>query len=385
MKAKLDGKVLLAALNLVGAGFTPATLSRVQVNTGDDGLGSWRIDMWDTEATASILVLYGGEKNTDLSVIMPSVQLETLLSKTRATDFDIQTKENAFVLKANSSRLSVPKMDESIISQWNVDENYPIQIEIAKGGLLASLAGPIEDILGTYANVRGFQISADANGVTILATDGFRIYKALIKDAGLVKTGTITGILPVKVLKFFKDLDGSELPVGIGIKDSSYLVRAGVKDLTLEVNGSSIVGKYPDVASRFGAKPDHRFLISASKLKKEVDLHQALSSDKVPTGVFDITETGISIETKSIKQASNSQIELGEDYTILERTDNVKVAIRLKYLLDAIKFVSALDCDKIELGIAVNSTGLIWIQPAEETRLLHPEMEVACVIAPVNV
>lgn len=385
MKAKLDGKVLLAALNLVGAGFTPATLTRVDVKTGDDGLGHWRIDMWDTEATASILVPYGGEKNTDLSIIMPSIQLGMLLTKTRAIDFEIQSKENVFVLKANSSRLSVPKIDESIFSQWDVDENYPIQIEIAKGGLLGSLAGPIEDILGPYANVRGMQISANNNEVVILASDGFRIYRAIIKDSGLIKADNIVGILPTKVLKFFKDLDGSELPLGIGMKDNSYLIKAGVKDLTLEVNGSSIPSKYPDVVSRFASKPDHRFLILASRLKKEVDLHQALSQDKVPTGIFQFTETGISIETKGNKQVSNSHIDLGEEYEILERTEDIKIAIRLRYLLDALKFISALNSDKIEIGIATKTTGLIWIQPAKETQLLHPEMEVIGVIAPVNV
>jgi DNA polymerase III sliding clamp (beta) subunit (PCNA family) len=385
MKAKLDGKVLLDALDLVGAGFSPTTLTRVMVNTGDDGLGHWRIDMWDTEATASILVPYGGEKNTDLSVIMPSVQLETLLSKTRTKEFEIQGKENSFVLKANNSRLSIPKVDESVTSNWNVDDNYPIQIEIAKGGLLGSIAGPIEDILGTYANIRGIQVSASNGEVTILATDGFRIYRSVIKDAGLIKANNITGILSLKILKFFKDLDGSELPVGIGLKDTSYLIRAGVGDLTLAVNGCSIIGKFPDVSSRFASKPDNRFIISASKLKKEVDLHQSLSQDKVPAGIFEFTETGISIETKGNKQVSNSHIDLGEEYEILERTGDIKIAIRLKYLLDAIKFISALDCEKIEIGIATKTTGLIWIQPAEETRLLHPEMDVISLVAPVNV
>jgi len=385
MKAKLDGKVLLAALDLVGAGFTPTTLTRVMVNTGDDGLGSWRIDMWDTEATASILVPYGGEKDTDLSIIMPSVQLETLLSKTRAKEFEIRSKENIFVLKANNSRLSIPKVDELTASNWDVDEKYPIQIEIAKGGLLASLAGPIEDILGTYANVRGFQISASNGEVTIIATDSFRIYRAIIKDTGLIKANDISGVLPVKVLKFFKDLNGSELPVGIGLKDTSYLIRAGVGDLTLEVNGAGIITKYPGVALRFASKPDHRFVFSASRLKKEVELHQSLSQDKVPTGIFEFTETGVSIETKGNKQVSNSHVDLGEDYKVQERTEDIKIAIRLKYLLDAIRFISALDGDSIEVGIATKTTGLIWVQPAEETRLLHPEMEVACVIAPVNV
>ena len=386
---KIDGKLLLAALDLVGAGFSATTLTRVTMSAGDDGVGDCKVEVWDVDAMARASAACNLGTKTDLSILVPSAQLDALLTKTGATELQISDREKQFSLKAKTTKLMVPKIDETKTSKWTIPDNYETQIELSRGMLLGSLASSIEDILGSYAQIRGFQLSALGGQVCLLATDGFRIYRALIKDTGIIKADDADLILPVKLLKFLKRLDTSDLPLGIGSQESSYLVRAGLGELSLEIFGSSVLTQYPDISGLLSSKPDHRYLIAASKLKAEAELHQTLSTDKVAAGIFEFKESSLEIETKGSLASNqvNSSIELGDDYQILERKKDIKIGLRLKYLSDALKSMEVFAKDrhsKVEIGIADGSTGLVWIQPSQEIRDAHPDIEIFSILAPVR-
>ena len=385
---KIDGKLLLAALDLVGAGFSATTLTRVTMVAGDDGLGDCKVEVWDMEAMARATAACNLGVKTDLSILVPSAQLEALLTKTGAAELQISDKEKQFGLKANTTKLQVPKIDETKTSKWVIPDEYATQIELTRGRLIGSLASSIEEILGTAAQIRGFQITALNGQVCLLATDGYRIYRALIKDEGVVKADNAEAMLPVKLLKFLKVLDTANLPLGIGIKGDSYLLRAGVGELNLEVFGPALLTQYPDTTGLLASKPDHRFAISSSRLRGECELHQTLSTDKAAAGIFEFKETGLLIETKGSLASNqvNSDIELGDDYQILERKNDVKVGIRLKYLSDALKFMEVFGgkTGKVEIGIATGTTGLVWIQPSQDVRDNHKEVEILSILAPVR-
>lgn len=389
MKAiKINGKALLAALDLVGSGFSATTLTRVTLGAGEDGVGDCKIEVWDLEAMARTSMPFSNEGPANLAILVPSAQLETLITKTGAEEISISDSEKKVTLKAKTTKLAVGKIDETTMRTWNVIEPTT-HIEISKASLLGSLAAPIEDILGTGSQIRGFQVSAANGEVCLLATDGFRIYRAVIKDTGIVQAEEGKAVLPVKVLKFLKRLDDSEMPMSLGFEDDSYLLRAGLGELTLELNGSSLKREIPDITQLLNGKPDHRFLVSIPRFKAEVDLHNSLSADKVSAGVFEFKEGSLDMDTRDSKNINQitSKIEVGDEYQVLERTTDIKLALRLKYLSEALKFMEVFEHGKgamVEIGIATGSTGLLWIQPSQSTRDAHGDSEILCVIAPIN-
>ena len=386
---KIDAKLLLAALDLVGSGFSATTLTRVTMLAGDDGLGDFKVEVWDMEAMARATASCNLGTKTDMSLLVPSAQLEAMLRKTGAEELQIKDNERQFNLKAKTTKLTVPKIDETKTSKWTIPEDCSTQIELSRGRLLGSLASSIEELLGTGAAIRGFQLSAQGGKVVLIATDNYRFYRATFKDEGIIKAEDCDTMLPAKVLKFLKALDTSNLPLGIGIKESSYLLKAGEGELSLEIFGPSIQKQYPDTTGLLSSLPDHRYLISMARLKGECELHQTLSTDKAAAGTFEFKETGLEIETKGSLASNqvNSYIEYGDDYQILERTEDIKICVRLKYLSDALKFMEVFDRGKtsrVEIGIAQGTTGLFWIQSSEEVRTRHADSEILAILAPVR-
>jgi DNA polymerase III sliding clamp (beta) subunit (PCNA family) len=385
---KIDGKLLLAAIDLVGAGFSATTLTRVTMSAGDDGLGDCKVEVWDMEAAARATASCNLGVKTDLSILVPSAQLDALLTKTGAAELQITERDRQFGLKANTTKLAVPKIDETKTSRWIIPDNCSTQIEISKAQLLGSLASSIEDILGTGSQIRGFQLASQNGQICLIATDGIRLYRALIKNDGVLKSEDFDTVLPAKLLKFLKRLDTSKLPLGIGMQGTSYLMRSGYNDLSLEVFGPSVDKRIPETSAIFGLQPNHRYLVSAAKLRAEAELHQTLSTDKAAAGMFEFKEAGLEIETKGSLASNqvNSRIDIGEDYQILERTDDIKIGIRLKYLSEALKFMEVFGgkSGRVEIGIAYGTTGLVWIQPSEDTRKAHESSEIIAILAEVR-
>jgi len=385
---KIDGKLLLAAIDLVGSGFTASTLTRVTMMAGDDGLGDCKVEVWDMEAAARVTTPCNLGSKTDLSMLVPSAQLDALLKKTGTEELQISDRERAFGLKANTTKLTVPKVDETKTAKWVIPDTGETQIEISKGQLLGSLASSIEDILGAGSQIRGFQLASQDGQIFLLATDGIRLYRALIKDDGVLKSEDFDAVLPVKLLKFLKVLDTSKLPLGIGMNGTSYLMKAGCNDLSLEVFGPTMDKRLPKTDAIFQLKPNHRYLISAARLKAEAELHQTLSTDKAAAGMFEFKDTGLEIETKGSLASNqvNSSIEIGDDYQVLEKQGDLKIGMRLKYLSDALKFMEVFGgkSGKVEIGVAYGTTGLVWIQPSEETRASHTSSEIIAILAEVR-
>lgn len=349
LKNTLDicGKVIGKSSNL-------PILSNVLIKTSEN-----KIKILGTNLDVGITSTTSGKVIEDGSITVPYDVIYSLVSNISDERINLETKENALILKTENY--------EAVI-QGSQESEFPIIPDVDKSKLIEINQGSFKDAIDGVLfsvsesefrpEINGVYITMEDNVIKLVSTDSFRLTEATIDNTNFKKTNieTLDMIIPLRVAHIVSyAITGDGKDVAIYIDDSQLMINVE----NTEIVSRLVDGKFPDYKAIIPKTVDTEVVLDRVELINALRLANSFTSKA--------REVKIQVKDGKVMEVYSSDASVGENKYIIPvkaSGPDIDVVFNLGYLLEGLQ---AEKSEKLFIGLNDNSKPAIIKTPGNNS------------------
>jgi DNA polymerase-3 subunit beta len=334
MKAFCNRDGLFSAFSMV-SGIVPVRspkpiLQNVKL-IADDGAGSILMGT-DLEVGIRHHVL-GMRIETPGSVILPMVQMSSILRTSSDEELELSTDEDHLIVRGQHSEFTLSIEDASLFPE--VPDFGASSYHVLTAGNLKKLIRRTvfaTDLESARYALGGVLIELAPESIAMVGTDGRRLarMKADAETENNPPPPAGTPVIPVKALKLIeRNLVDDDVPVHLAIQSGTAIL---VQTESAVIYSRLVEGRFPRYQDVFPANVDVRVPLEAGRLRLAVEQASIVTNDDSRGVDFQFSSGVLKLSSQAADMGS-SHVELLINY----EGKPVEITFDPRYLVDALK------------------------------------------------
>jgi DNA polymerase-3 subunit beta len=267
------------------------------------------------------------------SVILPTVQIGSILRTSTDADLAIETDDERLVVRGLHSEFTLPVEDASLfpeVPDFGVSSYYVVAASDLKKLIRRTIFAT--DVESTRYALGGVLVELTPESIALVGTDGRRLARMSAGAEGENDPEAPTGfpVIPVKALKLIeRDLGDGDPPVHLAIQSGTAVL---MRTESAVIYSRLVEGRFPRYQDVFPANVEVKIPLEVGSLRMVVEQASIVTSDESRGVDFEFGPGVLRLVSQSADVGS-SQVELPISYD----GKAVEITFDPRYLIDALK------------------------------------------------